>query len=68
MTIEPNQKQAVLAVARDCHDLLSSREWPVADFQKVYAALNWLTGLEAGIIDDMRAAEPTTSTDAPAAN
>lgn len=67
--IEIKQKQAVLTAARDCHDLLSSREWPVADFPRVYSALQWLTGLEAGIIDDLRSAERETPADTqPAAN
>lgn len=61
MTIEPNQKQAVLAVARDCHDLLSSQKWATTDFNKVYGVLNWLTNLESGIVDELRSAEPVTT-------
>lgn len=59
--IDMKQRQAVLAVVRDCHDLLTSQKWATGEFSKVYGVLNWLTNLESGIVEEMRSEEAADS-------
>lgn len=57
--IDSKQRQQVLAVVRDCHDLLTSQKWATGEFNKVFGVLNWLTNLETNIVEELR----TTSDD-----
>jgi len=59
--IDSKQRQQVLAVVRDCHDLMTSQKWATTDFSKVYGVLNWLTNLESGIVEEMRSEEAADS-------
>lgn len=59
--IDSKQRQQVLAVVRDCHDLLTSQKWATTDFNKVYGVLNWLTNLETNIVEEIRATSEDTA-------
>lgn len=68
INVSDQSKNQLLGVIRDSHDLLTSQRWEVGQFAKVHQVLNWLTVLERDLVDQMRAADPATSDDAPAAN
>jgi len=59
--IDSKQRQQVLAVVRDCHDLLTSQKWATTEFSKVFGVLNWLTNLETNIVEELRATSDDTA-------